>query len=321
LNDHNLKVIPFKKNISEKKKISLSDNPSYKKKNIINNEIINNHNSKNVNNINDSIINNSKKKDINDSNKININYSNKKDFNYSNSNDIDKTDINASFNEENNNSNNIKYNLENNYENSEKNRINNISYDNDKIINDNKIHNFAFTYIILITFIYIFFGHFFILINICLQNLRKNYLSFILIFLIIAYLEIPFFFYQFYANLILLNIYLYKNGFKSFILHFYDIIKMKFQNNIFHAIVYNVHCILVILIFGTFILTKKLLYKKKASIYIFMAILGILVDLLILPLHIIINPFILCYIVKTKKYDDKNNENYYKKFYNYIYTK
>jgi hypothetical protein len=253
-----------------------------------NNNIINNINK------NDSYINNSK---INDNNKK----------------DITESD---SFNEEKNNSNNNHINLENNIENSEINRINN-SDSIDKTINDNEIHSFNYTNIILIIFIYIFFGHFFILINICLQNLNKINFSFILNFLIIAYLEIPFFFYQFYVNLILLNIYLYINGFKSFISYFSDIIKMKFQKNNFHAIINNAYYISVILICGTFIQTKKLLYKQKGVIY--MTILGIIVDLLILPLHIIINPFILCYIIKTKKYDDKSNENFYKKFYNYIF--
>ena len=358
MNGNDLYVIPFNNNIPEKKRISQSENIRYKKKNIINNEIniniknnndindnnindnIINNNNINDNNINDNIINNNNKKDINDSyiinsiindnnkkdnNDGNINYNYKKDINDSNSDDINKTD---SFNEENNNPRNIQYNLEKNNENSEKNRINNNSYISDKIRNDNKIHNFTFSYLILIIFIYIFFGHFFILINICFQNLSKNYFRIILIFLIIAYLEIPFFFYQFYTNLILLNIYLYKIGFKSFISHFSDIIKMKFQKNNFHAIAINAYYIFVILIFGTFIFTKKLLYKKKSSFYILMAILGIIVDLLILPLHIIINPFILRYIAKTKKYDDKMDENYdkskenfYKKFYNFLFKK
>ena len=92
---------------------------------------------------------------------------------------------------------------------------------------------------------------------------------------------------------------------------------MKFQKNNFHVIIYNAYYIFVILIFGTFIHTKKLLYKKKNSNYIFMIILGIIVDLIILPLHIILNPLILRSIAKTNKYDDKINENYDKRNENY----
>ena len=48
-----------------------------------------------------------------------------------------------------------------------------------------------------------------------------------------------------------------------------------------------------------------------------MIIIGIIVDLIILPLHIILNPLILRSIAKTNKYDDKINENYDKRNENY----
>ena len=171
--------------------------------------------------------------------------------------------------------------------------------------------------------IYIFFGHFLIIINNCIKNLYKKYIYFIFFFLIIAYIIIPFFCYQFYINLALLNIYLYKKGFKLFISQFSDIIKIKSEAIKYFAITITAYHIFIILFFGTFIYTKNLLLKSKNFIYLFITILGFIVDLIILPLHIIINPVILCYVINTNKYDEKEKEkeNYNKKYYNYIFNK
>ena len=163
------------------------------------------------------------------------------------------------------------------------------------------LYNFTYSYTILIFLIYIFFGHFFIFINNILRNLYQKYAYFIFYFLIIAYLIIPFFCYQFYINLILLNIYLYKKGFKLFISQFSDIIKMESKAIKYFAIAIKAYYIFIILFFGTFIQTKNLLYKQNNFFYLFITILGFIFDLIFLPLHIIINPVILSYVINTNK--------------------
>ena len=50
----------------------------------------------------------------------------------------------------------------------------------------------------------------------------------------------------------------------------------------------------------------------NTSVIYRITILGFIFDLIILPLHIIINPVILYYVINTKKYDEKEKEIYIK---------
>jgi len=169
----------------------------------------------------------------------------------------------------------------------------------------NKTKNFNLFHSILITFIYIIFGHFFIPINIYLieSYIKESFLILASIILII----IPFFFIQIIFNLILLIIYVKKIGYKLFLTEFYYNIKMKVSIYRINLITYKAYHILAVLFLGTFWKILKTLakfYGKKLFIFI----LGIILSLIILPLHIIINPLLLFYAVKKIKYK-KNKEN------------
>ena len=82
--------------------------------------------------------------------------------------------------------------------------------------------------------------------------------------------------------------------YKSFLTEFYYNIIMK--KNIYKICLtsYNAYHILVVLFLGTFrkiIKTLQDLYENKNIIFIY--ILGFILGLMTLPLHIIINPFLL----------------------------
>ena len=175
------------------------------------------------------------------------------------------------------------------------------------------IINFNISHSILITFIYLIFGHFFIPINIYLieANLEKSTLILTSIILI----NIPFFFIQIIINLILMTFYIKIIGYKLFLTEFYKIIKMKKKIYKMSFITYNAYHILVVLFLGTFRIIIKSLqqcYENK----IFDYILGFILGLMLLPLHIIINPFLLYYAIKNNK---KKEENEFKLLYEYIY--
>jgi len=149
------------------------------------------------------------------------------------------------------------------------------------------------------------FGHFFIPVNIYLieSSIRKNFLVLASIILII----IPYFFIQIFFNLILLILYLKKIGYKLFLTEFYHNIKIKISIYKISLITYSVYHILVVLFLGTFwkiIKTMIQFYGKKLFIFI----LGTILGLIILPLHIIINPFLLFYAIKKNKKYEINEE-------------
>ena len=158
----------------------------------------------------------------------------------------------------------------------------------------NKIKNFNIFHSILITFIYLIFGHFFIPVNIYLieSNMEKSNLILISIILII----IPFFFIQIFFNLVLLIFYIKIFGYKSFLSEFYYNIKMKKNIYNINLISYNAYHILAVLFLGTFWKIIKFLENKK-----FIYIIGIIFGLIILPLHIIINPILLFKAIKNNK--------------------
>ena len=163
-----------------------------------------------------------------------------------------------------------------------------------------KTKNFNISNSILITFIYLIFGHFFIPINIYLieSNLEKSYLILTSIILI----NIPFFFIQIIFNLVLMAFYIIMIGYKLFLTEFYFIIKI--EKNIYQIglITYNAYHILAVLFLGTFrimIKTFQDFLKNKKNIFIY--ILGFIFGLMILPLHIIINPILLFIAIKNNK--------------------
>jgi len=175
-----------------------------------------------------------------------------------------------------------------------------------------KTKNFNISHSILITFIYLIFGHFFIPANIYLieSNLEKSYLILTSIILII----IPFFFIQIIFNLILMIFYLKMIGYKLFLTQFYYSIKMKKKLYKISLITYNVYHILAVLFLGTFriiIKTLKECYDNK----IFAYILGFILGLILLPLHIIINPILLFIAIKENKKKKKD----FKLLKEYIY--
>jgi len=171
-----------------------------------------------------------------------------------------------------------------------------------------KIKSFNLPYSVLITFIYLLFGHFFIPINIYLieSNLRKSYLILTSIILII----IPFFFIQILFNIILLIFYIKMVGYKIFLYEFYYNIKMKKSLYKISLITFNAYHVLVVLFLGTFMkiinALKDFSYRYNLGMYI----LGIISGLIILPLHIIINPFLLFYAIKKNKNNIKILKEY-----------
>ena len=164
--------------------------------------------------------------------------------------------------------------------------------------------SFNLYYSILITFIYLIFGHFFVPINIYLHEKKKP--KSILIIISIILIIIPFFFIQIIFNLILYILYKKRyiiNGvceYSSFLSEFYKMIKMKEDIYQLGLTTFNVYHILAVLFLGTFwkiIKTLTILYGKKLFIFIF----GFILGFIILPLHIIINPILLFYAIKKNK--------------------
>ena len=91
-------------------------------------------------------------------------------------------------------------------------------------------------------------------------------------------------------------------GYKLFLTEFYFIIKI--EKNIYQIglITYNAYHILAVLFLGTFrimIKTFQDFLKNKKNIFIY--ILGFIFGLMILPLHIIINPILLFIAIKNNK--------------------
>jgi hypothetical protein len=181
-----------------------------------------------------------------------------------------------------------------------------------------KIKNFNLPISILITFIYLIFGHFFIPINIYLLESNKEKSTLILSYIIL--IIIPFFFIQIIFNLVLLIFYIKLTGYKLFLTQFYYNIKMEIMKKRslykINLITYNVYHILVALFLGTFWKIVKILIKLYGKKNLFISIFGIIFGMIILPLHIIINPFLLFYAFKKQN----NNNKEKKKLKTYIYN-
>ena len=103
-------------------------------------------------------------------------------------------------------------------------------------------------------------------------------------------------------------------GYKLFLTEFYYNIKMEKKFYHICLMTYNAYHILVVLFLGTFRrIIKKLISCTGNKLFIY--IIGIILGLIILPLHIIINPFLLFYIIKN----NKKNEIYDFKLKEYIF--
>jgi len=157
------------------------------------------------------------------------------------------------------------------------------------------------------------FGHFFIAVNIYLLESNKEKNSLILSSIIL--INIPFFFIQIIFNLILLIFYLKMIGYKLFLTEFYYNIKIEKKIKSLYKIsliTYNTYHKLVILFLGTFWKILKILIKLYGKNNLFLSIFGIILGLIILPLHIIINPFVLYYAIKNN--NNNNEKNKLKKY-------
>jgi len=198
--------------------------------------------------------------------------------------------------------------------------INNPESENKKIkikdkgkVSHDKAEDYNLPFSILIIIIYLIFGHFFIPINIYLKerNLKKSALIITSIILI----NIPFFFIQIFFNLILLAFFIKIRGYKSFLSDFYCNIKMEKKIININFITYNAYHILAVLFLATFWKIIKTFIKLSGNKN-FIYIIGFIIGLIILPLHIIINPFLLIKAIKKNK---ENTENEFKPLKEYIY--
>ena len=241
--------------------------------------------------------------------------------------------INNNNSEENNNNINIQHNLnskekiilnyEENVANSKENfifknkkkktntNLNNYKKNNENNENINNYFSFNSIEKILVLFIYILFGHIFISLNIFLPKLNnKIFLSFLI-------LVIPYFFIQVFINISMLFIYLYKDSSKSFFYQFYNNIKINFNEQYqFYDITIFTYYILFILFFGTFLKVISFLRSIIETNIIIIYISGITISLLIIPLHLIINPILLFFIFRNSKYNSEEILINLKKFIN-----
>ena len=108
-------------------------------------------------------------------------------------------------------------------------------------------------------------------------------------------------------------------GYKLFLTEFYYNIKMKKKIYKINIITYNAYHILVVLFLGTFRIIIKTLKKSFGYNKLCTYIIGIILGLIILPLHIIINPFILFYVIKNYKNYKNKEKNYIRLLKEYIF--
>ena len=164
-----------------------------------------------------------------------------------------------------------------------------------------KIYSFNRSQRVLIIFIYIFFGHIFIPINIFLQ--KKKHKIIILSFFIF---QIPYFFIQFLFNILMIFIYAIKDNLESFISEFYNNIKIQYKVKYkFHLITIYTYYIILMLFTGTYfevLFILKNIIKTNNKLFF---IIGFIFSLLIIPFHIIINPIILLLIGINNKCDSR----------------
>jgi len=170
-----------------------------------------------------------------------------------------------------------------------------------------EIQNFhlSISYKILLTIIYILFGHCFILTNSFLKKfIKKDYYKLPFLFIII-----PYFFIQIYINILLLFPYIFK-GLDSFLSEFFYIIKFKYNNlEDFLSITDFSYYSAEILFLGTFLLLIKLISKLLHKKNIFIILFGILLGIAFLPFHIIINIIMLIFVFCHDDYNPKNMIN------------
>jgi len=142
---------------------------------------------------------------------------------------------------------------------------------------------------IILLYLYIFFGHIIISKKLYFQAWKNYFVLFsILLF------ELTFFFLQVYINILMLFPYLFKVGFDFF----YDYIVDKIDRS--HEITLFTYYLLLFLFLGSFLEVVYIIcyifkYRSKKLVIPFL-ILGIILSLIILPLHIVINPILLIYI-------------------------
>ena len=332
-NINNFNISKSFNNEIENKNIDNKNNNNNINKN--NNIIINNDNQENNKNFNSINKNNNIISNLNNNNifknninikKENININNNIQYNnnYYKKDIVENIDVKINNNNINNfdkgnrsiKQTNFTVGIENNGPNSKndfipKNKINS----NKKIINQND--NLNIFQKILIFFIYIFFGHIFFTINIYFMN-WKNY--FFLISLLLF--ETSFFFIQIIINILVIFIYIIKGRLNLFISQFYINIKIKCDKiSEIHYITIYAYYIFSILFLGTYLGISFILYNYTKTKKVIYYIIAIITALITFPLHIIINPIILFYIVKNNKYNSKEILINITKFVNSLYEK
>ena len=126
----------------------------------------------------------------------------------------------------------------------------------------------------------------------------------IIINIIIIISSIPFFFLQIYINILMLLLYITKESFSKFLVEFYLTFKLgKGKLYDYNEMTNFIYYFFVILFFGTFLGALFLVHKfiKKKIIKILLDIIGVIFALLILSLHVIINPIILISMIIINK--------------------
>ena len=146
----------------------------------------------------------------------------------------------------------------------------------------------------------------------------KNY--FFLISLLLF--ETSFFFIQIIINILVIFIYIIKGRLNLFISQFYINIKIKCDKiSEIHYITIYAYYIFSILFLGTYLGISFILYNYTKTKKVIYYIIAIITALITFPLHIIINPIILFYIVKNNKYNSKEILINITKFVNSLYEK
>ena len=171
--------------------------------------------------------------------------------------------------------------------------------------NEKKNSQLSISYKVLLTIIYILFGHCFIFTNNFLEIIKKDYYK--LPFLCII---IPYFFVQILINILLFFPYIFKDGFDLFLSEFCFIIKFKY-NNIDQFPIHFAYYSAKILFLGTFLRLIKLLCTFLNTKNTFIILIGILLGLSFLPFHIIINIIMLIYFIYRKGYDIRQADSYF----------
>jgi hypothetical protein len=171
--------------------------------------------------------------------------------------------------------------------------------------NEKKNSQLSISYKVLLTIIYILFGHCFIFTNNFLEIIKKDYYK--LPFLCII---IPYFFVQILINILLFFPYIFKDGFDLFLSEFCFIIKFKY-NNLDQFPIHFAYYSAKILFLGTFLRLIKLLCTFLNTKNTFIILIGILLGLAFLPFHIIINIIMLIYFIYRKGYDIRQADSYF----------